>query len=115
MFKHFISASQFTSREMLEKFFELVHKMEMPWAFNFDPIYLQKGKILASWFAEQSTRTRFSFDSAMMRLGGGVLSMADAQSTSSVGKGETWEDTIKTLSELAPKRRGDCPRKSRQC
>ncbi|MBT9174646.1 MAG: Aspartate carbamoyltransferase [candidate division WS2 bacterium] len=58
---------------------------------------LANSKILATLFYEPSTRTRMSFESAMFRLGGKVLSMADT-STSSVAKGESLADTIKTIS-----------------
>lgn len=56
-----------------------------------------EGKILASLFFEPSTRTKFSFDSAMMRLGGQVIGFADA-STSSTQKGESLADTIRVMS-----------------
>ncbi|OJV62675.1 MAG: aspartate carbamoyltransferase [Clostridiales bacterium 38-18] len=55
-----------------------------------------KGKILASLFFEPSTRTKFSFDSAMMRLGGNVIGFADAE-TSSTKKGESLADTIRVM------------------
>jgi aspartate carbamoyltransferase catalytic subunit len=56
-----------------------------------------KGKILASLFFEPSTRTRLSFETAMYRLGGQVIGFAEPGS-SSVAKGETLADTIKTVS-----------------
>jgi aspartate carbamoyltransferase catalytic subunit len=56
-----------------------------------------KGKIMASLFFEPSTRTKFSFDSAMLRLGGEILGFADAN-TSSASKGESLADTIKVMS-----------------
>lgn len=56
---------------------------------------LLKGRVLASMFYEPSTRTLASFDAAMKRLGGEVITI-DA-STSSVKKGETLQDTIRTL------------------
>ncbi len=58
---------------------------------------LCKGKILSVLFWEPSTRTRLSFESAMYRLGGNVLGFSEAQS-SSVAKGETLADTIRTVS-----------------
>lgn len=58
-------------------------------------------KVMASFFYEPSTRTRFSFEVAMLRLGGMVVSMADAQRTSSVWKGETLADTIRTIDNYA--------------
>lgn len=59
-----------------------------------------RGKIMASLFFEPSTRTKFSFDSAMMRLGGNVIGFSDA-STSSSSKGESLADTIKVMSFYA--------------
>ena len=54
------------------------------------------GKILASLFFEPSTRTKFSFDAAMIRLGGNVIGFADAN-TSSAKKGESLADTIRVM------------------
>lgn len=59
-----------------------------------------KGKILAALFYEPSTRTRLSFESAMHRLGGSVLS-AEGIQFSSLYKGETIEDTIRMASGYA--------------
>ncbi len=56
-----------------------------------------KGKKLATLFFEPSTRTRLSFEAAMYELGGNVLSMSDAKS-SSAAKGESVADTTKTIS-----------------
>lgn len=55
------------------------------------------GKIMATLFYEPSTRTRLSFESAMMRLGGKVLGFASADS-SSAAKGESVADTIRMIS-----------------
>ncbi len=55
-----------------------------------------KGKKLATLFYEPSTRTRLSFTSAMMELGGNVLGFSDAAS-SSVSKGETVADTVRVI------------------
>lgn len=62
---------------------------------------LAEGKILATLFYEPSTRTRFSFEAAMLRLGGHVISNADMLSTSSAKKGETLYDTGKMASTFA--------------
>ena len=54
------------------------------------------GKLLATLFYEPSTRTRFSFEAAMLRLGGQVLGFSEPNS-SSVAKGESIADTIRTI------------------
>jgi aspartate carbamoyltransferase catalytic subunit len=59
-----------------------------------------RGLILATLFFEPSTRTRLSFETAMLRLGGQVITVADPQS-SSVSKGESLHDTIKTVENYA--------------
>ncbi len=59
-----------------------------------------KGKLAASLFFEPSTRTNFSFQAAMMRLGGSVFGFSDPNS-SSTAKGETLKDTIKMVSSYA--------------
>lgn len=59
-----------------------------------------RGKILATLFFEPSTRTRLSFEAAMQRLGGRVLSVSEPKSTSA-SKGETLHDTIRTVDGYA--------------
>ena len=59
-----------------------------------------RGKVSANLFYEPSTRTNFSFQTAMLRLGGTVFGFADPNS-SSVAKGETLKDTIKMVSGYA--------------
>ncbi len=56
-----------------------------------------RGKVMASLFFEPSTRTRLSFEAAMQRLGGSVIGFSEAAS-SSVTKGESLGDTIRTVS-----------------
>ncbi len=56
-------------------------------------LYDMDGKVLAALFFEPSTRTRLSFETAMHRLGGAVITVSDAK-TSSGKKGETWHDTM---------------------
>jgi aspartate carbamoyltransferase catalytic subunit len=60
-----------------------------------------RGLLLATLFYEPSTRTRFSFEAAMYRLGGQVLSAQDAARASSAAKGESLEDTIRIISGYA--------------
>jgi aspartate carbamoyltransferase catalytic subunit len=55
------------------------------------------GKVLATLFYEPSTRTRLSFETAMLRLGGQVVSVAEAKTSSSAAKGETLFDTGKMI------------------
>jgi aspartate carbamoyltransferase catalytic subunit len=59
-----------------------------------------RGKVLATLFFEPSTRTRLSFETAMLHLGGCVLSVSEAKSTSA-SKGESLHDTIKTVEGYA--------------
>lgn len=59
------------------------------------------GRILATLFYEPSTRTRLSFESAMLRLGGGVISVAEAMKSSSAAKGETLSDAARVISGYA--------------
>jgi aspartate carbamoyltransferase catalytic subunit len=64
------------------------------------PLDLCRGKILATLFYEASTRTRLSFESAMFRLGGSVLGFSSTEG-SSVSKGETLADTIRTVANYS--------------
>ena len=61
---------------------------------------LMRGYVLATLFFEPSTRTRLSFETAMQRLGGGVVGFSSAES-SSTSKGETLADTIRTVDQYA--------------
>ncbi len=93
-----ISVNQF-DRGQLNYIFDVAHEMyEMVARVgSFD---LLKGKILASLFYEPSTRTSSSFTSAMERLGGSVIPINNV-SYSSVTKGESLPDTIRTLEAYA--------------
>jgi aspartate carbamoyltransferase catalytic subunit len=62
---------------------------------------LLNGRILATMFYEPSTRTRLSFESAMHRLGGHVISVAEAAKSSSAAKGETLADAARVISGYA--------------
>lgn len=58
------------------------------------------GRVMATLFFEPSTRTRLSFESAMKRLGGSVITLADSKS-SSASKGETLSDSIRVISSYS--------------
>ncbi len=92
--RHLIETQQF-DRDDLQKLFDLASSLE---GIRENSLH---GKILASLFFEPSTRTRLSFESAMMRLGGNVLSMENASESSSSTKGETIEDTIRIVDNYA--------------
>ena len=62
---------------------------------------LLEGKIIACIFYEPSTRTRLSFETAAIRLGANIISAEDALGNSSAYKGETIEDTARTISSYA--------------
>lgn len=95
---HVIEAQDF-NRGMLEQLFRLAREMERVNAGGGNRSL--SGKIMASLFYEESTRTRFSFESAMHKLGGAVISTENAKQFSSVSKGETLEDTIRILNGYA--------------
>ncbi len=92
--KDIISVRQF-SREDLDYIFGVAHEMRVmvERVGTFD---LLKGKILANLFYEPSTRTSSSFMAAMERLGGNVIPITEVK-FSSVAKGESLPDTVRTL------------------
>jgi aspartate carbamoyltransferase catalytic subunit len=92
--KDILSVKQF-SRSDLEYIFSVAHEMHtmVDHVGTFD---LLKGKILANLFYEPSTRTSSSFTSAMERLGGSVIPINEVK-YSSVSKGESLPDTVRTL------------------
>lgn len=92
--KHIISVKQF-SREDLTYIFEVAHEMQ-EMVMRVGSFDLLKGKILANLFYEPSTRTASSFIAAMQRLGGSVIAINEVR-YSSVAKGESLPDTIRTL------------------
>jgi aspartate carbamoyltransferase catalytic subunit len=100
--EHILSTQQF-DRDGLMSLFVEAKKMEkvIAEAKKGKESKILAGKILATLFYEPSTRTRFSFEAAMLRLGGRVLSNADMMQTSSVKKLETLEDTGKVVSQIA--------------
>ncbi|KAJ8754858.1 hypothetical protein K2173_015370 [Erythroxylum novogranatense] len=90
-----IEAQQF-DREILGNIFEVAREMEVI-EKNSHGSQILKGYLMATLFYEPSTRTRLSFESAMKRLGGEVLTTENAREFSSAAKGETLEDTIRTV------------------
>jgi aspartate carbamoyltransferase catalytic subunit len=95
---HVIESQQFTL-PLIHEVFQVADQMEK---------ILERGgtldyqnKIMASLFYAPSTRTRFSFESAMYRLGGKVITTEQAHMFSSVIGGETLEDTIRVVSNFA--------------
>lgn len=93
-----ISARQFTHESMQEVFDA---------AGGFEKIAVEKsksalleGKILATLFLEPSTRTQFSFQTAMVRLGGSVIGCSGSNGTS-IAKGESLQDTMKLVEACA--------------
>jgi carbamoyl-phosphate synthase/aspartate carbamoyltransferase len=91
--RHILSVKQFTQRDMYD-LFSLAHEMQLQVERN-GILDILKGKVLCTLFYEPSTRTSTSFDAAMKRCGGEVIQVnTDA---SSVKKGETLADTIRTV------------------
>lgn len=91
--RHLMNPLDFSVEE-LDKLFDLANRMEA------DPAryaHACEGKKLATCFYEPSTRTRLSFEAAMLNLGGQVLGFSDAAS-SSASKGESVSDTIRVIS-----------------
>ena len=91
--QHLVEPGDFTIEEM-DRLFDLAAQIEQ------DQGYLRgacRGHILATLFFEPSTRTRLSFESAMLRLGGSCLGFSEPNS-SSASKGESLADTIRTVS-----------------
>jgi len=98
--KNFLSVKQL-DREKIDNLIETAKEVEKifyhPWRY---PKFFSN-KTMASFFGEASTRTRLSFESAMLWLGGKVITAADASASSSLRKGETIRDTFYTLSQYS--------------
>lgn len=99
MIKHLLHSHDLSRTELLD----ILDRAEefLPTVEARQKLNRADGKILATLFYEPSTRTRFSFETAMLRLGGSVISNADMGETSSAKKGETLYDTGKTVSAFA--------------
>jgi aspartate carbamoyltransferase catalytic subunit len=95
--RHVLESQQF-SRELLDEIFDRADAMRA------DPRRAAsrlQGRIMAALFYEPSTRTRLSFESAMLRLGGRTIGTDNAREFSSAAKGETLEDTVRILGGYA--------------
>ncbi len=94
--RHLIDFGDLTRQEWEQLYARVSQIIDDPQAV----IDVCRGKVSANLFYEPSTRTNFSFQTAMLRLGGQVFGFADPKS-SSVSKGETLKDTIRMVSGYA--------------
>ncbi len=94
--RHLIDFGDLTRQEWDELYAQASRIMDDPTQF----MDMCRGKVMASLFYEPSTRTNFSFQAAMLRLGGAVFGFSDPNSTSAA-KGESLKDTIKMVSGYA--------------
>lgn len=98
--KHILTADQFTKNDLIDLVFRANHHREQSLDTilrEHEPIHNTVGKILVNLFYEPSSRTFASFYSAMLRLGGHVIPVQEAGTYSSAVKGESLEDTIRTM------------------
>ena len=98
--KHLTSATQFADRELLESLFSSATAMERHDLSRTLRLSLS-GRILATIFYEPSTRTRLSFEAAMQKLGGGILTAENARENSSAAKGESIADAVRVIGGYA--------------
>jgi aspartate carbamoyltransferase catalytic subunit len=92
---------EFLSDYSRAQIMSLLEAGEMLEPFRRSKLELMKGKILATLFFQPSTRTRFSTEAAMLRLGGDVLSESSPTTSSSTAKGESLSDYLRTVSNYA--------------
>ena len=94
--RHLMNITDLSTQEIDELIFVAMDIIGNPEKYQ----EVAKHKVLATLFFEPSTRTRLSFESAMLHLGGQVLGFSEANS-SSAAKGETVGDTVRTVSQYA--------------
>ena len=95
-YKHIIHTKQFDTKIICLSFLKLLTKLKTKKIKK-----TLKGKIVALLFYEPSTRTKFSFESAVIRLGGDIISTENASMFSSFVKKETIEDTMRMVNKYA--------------
>lgn len=95
--RHFTFIDDFTPEE-LENVFETAVMMEPFWRSR---LPLLEGKVLCTQFFQPSTRTRFSMETAMYRLGGNVITESNPMVSSSAAKGESLYDSLRVTSQYA--------------
>ena len=98
--EHVVESQQF-DRNLLETVFRTADQMKADLSGNRIFAKCLDGRIMASLFYESSTRTRFSFESAMLRLGGSVITTENAREFSSAAKGESLSDSIRIINGYA--------------
>ncbi len=98
--RHVIASQQF-DRELIDTVFRVAANMKEDMTGRGPLRYSLAGKIMASLFYEPSTRTRFSFECAMHRLGGNVITTENAREFSSASKGESLHDTTRIMTGYA--------------
>lgn len=84
-----------------EQLLSLFRAAEMIEPFSRDGLELMKGKVLCTMFFQPSTRTRFSTETAMLRLGGHCISESNPLANSSAAKDESLADSLRVVSEYA--------------
>jgi len=92
--KDIVSIKELSKKE-IDRIFEVAEEM-IPIARGEKKSEILRGYVLATLFFEPSTRTRLSFETAMHRLGGGVIGFSNPKATS-ISKGETLADTIRII------------------
>lgn len=97
---HVVESQQF-DRELLELVFNTADDMKAALAGQNPYARVLEHKIMASLFYEPSTRTRFSFESAMSRLGGKIITTENAKEFSSAAKGESLYDSTRVMNGYA--------------
>jgi aspartate carbamoyltransferase catalytic subunit len=97
---HVIESQQF-DRDLLDLVFQTADAMKADLSGARRFARALEGKIMASLFYEPSTRTRFSFESAMLRLGGSVITTENAREFSSAAKGESLADSTRIMNGYA--------------